>query len=489
MSAQPIAETKSGMLRGRNEDGVTAFLGVPYAAPPTGPNRWRAARPHPGWAGVRDATAYGPSAPQPRPPQPHPLIGFHGEPPFDEDCLTLNIWTPAADDARRPVVVWLHGGGFLTGSGNLDRYATDTFARNGDIVAVSINYRLGPLGFLSGLGDPNAWLTDQIAAVQWIAENIAAFGGDPERITLAGQSGGAFAIAALAQHPSTRGLFQRVILQSMPFAWELIGADIAVERTRALARHLGHGEHIDALREEPWERLILGTQAVMAEYAAFGVWSLAYTPVLDPETIPRHPMETLASADVDMILGWTRDEAAFAFGVDPRYGTATRDQVIDWAATRYSDIDAAAVLAGGLSPGEAVVRIVGDVMFRAPGLRMAQERADAARPAYVYQFDVSSPMGPAVGAAHCLELPFTFGNLDRWSAAPFARGFEPESAERITDTLHRAWIGFIRDGDPTHAGLPSWPAYRSGAPAVLTVGDETRIDPAPTVPIIGADRS
>jgi para-nitrobenzyl esterase len=219
MTELAITSTTSGTLRGRAEDGLCVFRGVPYAAPPVGAARWKAAQPHPGWDGVRDATEYGPSAPQPWLPGGLPPIGSHGQPPFDEDCLTLNVWTPAIDDYRRPVLVWIHGGGFLTGSGNLPFYAGDTFARDGDVVAISINYRLGPLGFLSGVGDANVWLTDQAAALRWIAANAAAFGGDPTRITLAGQSGGAFSIAALAQHPGTRGLFQRGFCRARRWAW------------------------------------------------------------------------------------------------------------------------------------------------------------------------------------------------------------------------------------------------------------------------------
>lgn len=221
MTDQPIVNTTTGRLRGRAEDGLLAFRGIPRAAPPVGPARWRAARSHPGWAGVRDTTQYGPSAPQPWMPGGSPVIGTHGDPPFAEDRLTLNLWTPGLDDARRPVLVWIHGGGFLTGSGNMPAYATDTFARDGDLVGISINYRLGPLGFLAGAGDENVWLTDQVASLQWIAGNVEAFGGDQDRITLAGQSGGAFSIAALAKHPGARDLFHRGILQSPPLGLEL----------------------------------------------------------------------------------------------------------------------------------------------------------------------------------------------------------------------------------------------------------------------------
>jgi para-nitrobenzyl esterase len=316
MTTAPTVSTTTGVLRGRVEEGLCVFRGVPYAAPPVGEGRWRAASPHQGWDGVREATAYGPSAPQPWQPGGLPVIGTHGDPPFDEDCLTLNVWTPGVDDARRPVLVWIHGGGFHTGSGNLPYYATDNFARDGDLVAISINYRIGPLGFLAGLGEENVWLTDQVAALRWIADNVAVFGGDPSRVTLMGQSGGAFSIAALAQHPQTRALFQRGILQSPPLGLELSTRAEAHERTRSLARHLGHDD-VEALRAEPWERLIQGTIGVLGEYAAFGEWVLAYVPVIDEATMPRHPLEGLVDSAVDVLIGWTRDEATFAFGADP----------------------------------------------------------------------------------------------------------------------------------------------------------------------------
>lgn len=453
------------------------FRGVPYAAPPAGDARWKAARPHPGWDGVRDATEYGPSAPQPWIPGGMPPLGEHGVPPFGEDCLTLNLWTPGIDGARRPVMVWIHGGGFLTGSGNLPFYACDTFARDGDVVAITINYRLGPLGFLSGVGDANVWLTDQIAALQWIVANVAAFGGDPARITLVGQSGGAFSIAALAQHPATRGLFQRGILQSLPFGLDLPTAEEALDRTRSLARHLGHDD-LEALREEPWERLIGGTIGVLGEYARFGEWGLAFLPVIDEATIPRHPITALADADIDLVIGWTTNEASFAFGMNPQYAEATRDQVIGWASMRHGDgaaalYDAYAAESREDSPRKVLTRMVTDGIFRCGALQVADERADS-RPAYVYQFGVTSPvLDGALGAPHCMELPFTFANISRWGPAPFVQGIPAELVERVTGALHNAWIGLIRDGHPDHDAVPPWRPYTAEDRAVLVIGDES----------------
>jgi para-nitrobenzyl esterase len=481
-----LVGTTSGMVRGSVEDGLHVFRGVPYAAPPVGPARWRAARPHPGWTGEHDATRCGPSAPQPWRPEGIPAIGRHGEPPFDEDCLTLNVWTPAPDEAGRPVLVWIHGGGFLSGSGNLPVYAGDTFARDGDMVAISVNYRLGPLGMLTGLGDPNAWLSDQVAALRWIAGNVAAFGGDPARITVAGQSGGAFSVAALAQHPQTRGTFQRGILQSPPAGLELPTAEAASAQTQSLARLLGH-QDVEGLRGEPWERLIQGTVGVMMGNAAFGQWNLAFLPVVDEATLPADPMAALAATDVDVLIGWTSEEAAFAFGYDPAYVATTRDQVIAWAAGRYG-ADAATALydahvaaAPGAKPLDVLIQVFSDDFFRRGALDLAARRASH-RPVHVYQFEVRTPrLDGTLNAAHCGELPFTFANIARWGSPPIVQGLPAAVIDHATDVLHNSWIGFVRDGSPRYPGGPDWRPYTDGDPAILAVGaDYARIQPATT---------
>jgi para-nitrobenzyl esterase len=477
----------SGRVRGAVEGGLSVFRGLPYAASPVGALRWRAAQPHPGWAEVRAATQAGPSAPQPWSPEGLPVLGRHGEPPFDEDCLTLNLWTPGCDRSGRPVLIWIHGGGFVSGSGNLPMYAGDTFARDGDMVAVSVNYRLGPLGFLVGLGDANLWLTDIAAAVRWVAANAAEFGGDPAQITLAGQSGGALAIGALAQLPETRGLFHRAILQSLPFAPEVVQADVAAAtaQTRELARRLGHAD-IEALRTEPWEQLVSGMLRLMVDLDQFGEWRLAFLPVIDEATMPRHPAAGLEATEADLIVGWTRDEAAFAFGADPTYASITRQQVIDWAAKRWGQHAEAmhrayAAAEPEAGPRNVLIRMYTDHLFRKGGLALADSRA-ASRPVHAYQFEVASPWnGGVLGAPHCVELPFTFANLERWTNSPLAQGFHPDVVERVSGALHQAWIAFIRTGDPNHPGVPVWPAYREGDREVLRIREDG-ILAAPDVP-------
>ncbi|MGR7003498.1 carboxylesterase family protein [Yinghuangia aomiensis] len=268
----------AGAVRGRREEGLDVFRGIPYAAPPVGDRRWRPAAPHPGWDDVRDASAFGPSAPQPH--HVDPVLGGHGFPPFDEDCLTLNVWTPGCDGARRPVLVWLHGGGFVSGSSALPIYAGDTFSRDGDLVVVTVTYRVGPLGYLylgaeDGAGDGaeagNFWLTDQLAALRWVRGNIAAFGGDPDNITVAGQSGGAFSTLSLAVHPDGGALFRRMILQSPPLGLVLPTREESLRTTRRFMDIAG-ADDVAGLRALPWEKLAEATVGMLMAAAEPGAW-------------------------------------------------------------------------------------------------------------------------------------------------------------------------------------------------------------------------
>lgn len=308
-----VVDLPAGRLRGATEHGVAVFRAVPYAAPPVGDLRWRPAQPHAGWSGTRDATADGPSAPQMYREGGDPVLGGHGSPPFDEDCLTLNVWTPAADGGRRPVLVWIHGGGFVSGSGSLPCYSGETFARDGDLVVVSINYRIGPLGYLyTGEGgegeDGNHWLSDQLAALRWVKENIASFGGDPDLITVAGQSGGAVSTAALAGHPETLGLIRRVILQSPPFGLDLPAPEAYLERTAAYLELAG-AKDVAELRTLPWQELIGAAAGLFMQTMRWGYWPTPFLPVIDGTTLRSHPAQALlngAAAGIDVMIGWTR---------------------------------------------------------------------------------------------------------------------------------------------------------------------------------------
>ncbi|WP_405496827.1 carboxylesterase/lipase family protein [Streptomyces sp. NBC_00096] len=469
----------AGRLRGATEGGLTVFRGVPYAAPPVGDLRWRPARPHPGWSGTRDATADGPSAPQMYMEGGDPVLGGHGSPPFDEDCLTLNIWTPAADGARRPVLVWIHGGGFVSGSGSLPNYSGETFARDGDLVVVNVNYRVGALGYLQpGAEDGNAegtadgggnhWLTDQLAALRWVRENIAAFGGDPDSITVAGQSGGAVSTAALAGLPEAQGLIRRVILMSPPFGLELPTPEASLERTAALLELTGVKSLAEA-RSLPWPALIGATGGLFALTTRWGYWPTPFLPVIDGVTLHRHPAEALlhgAAAGIEVMIGWTREEANFGFALDEGYAAADRDRVTARIADTFGPEAAPGAYAAyertrpGARPADVLMDLITDELFRVPALRLAEARAELGRPVWAYQFDLPSPAYDGrLGAAHCLELPFAFANFDRWAHAPLTAGLTPAVRDGLADTMHRAWIAFARTGDPNHPDMPAWDPY------------------------------
>ncbi|MDI2127582.1 carboxylesterase/lipase family protein [Yinghuangia seranimata] len=468
----PEVHTSSGRVRGGYENGLAVFKGVPYAAPPVGPLRWQPAAPHPGWSGTRDAAAFGPSAPQ-AVREGDPVLGGHGFPPFDEDCLTLNIWTPAADAAARPVLVWIHGGAYISGSSAMPNYSGETFARDGDLVVVTLTYRLGPLGLLyfggsDGEAAPgNAWLSDQAAALRWVHDNIAAFGGDPGNITVAGQSAGAQATAALAGHPDTRGLFRRAILQSVPLGMPLATPAQARASTAAFLETVGV-KNVDELRDVSWPKLVEASVELLIATLRWGHWAVPFVPVLDGSTIPRPPVDSLLDgpgADLDVLVGWTREEAAFSFAVNEMYASADREQVLgrlreslgEDAERAYAAYEAARP---GARPIDVLVDLTTDEAFRKPTLEFAEARAGQGRPVWVYEFDFPTPAHDGVlGAPHCLDLPFVFDNFDAWAHAPFIAGMEGRVRDGLAAAMHRAWIAFIRTGDPNHPALPTWVPY------------------------------
>ncbi|MEV8311147.1 carboxylesterase family protein [Streptomyces flavidovirens] len=473
-----MVDLHAGQLKGAVEAGVTVFRGVPYAAPPVGSLRWRPAQPHPGWSGVRDATVDGPSAPQMYMQGGDPVMGGHGSPPFDDDCLTLNVWTPAADDGRRPVLVWIHGGGFVSGSGSLPNYSGEAFARDGDLVMVSVNYRIGPLGYLyfgaegedtrEGDAPGNFWLTDQLAALRWVRDNIARFGGDPGSVTVAGQSGGAMSTAALAGHPEAEGLFQRVILQSPPLGLHIPTPAEYLERTAAYLEFAG-AKNPDELRDLPWPRLIEAAGQLFGQTMRWGYWPTPFLPVRDGVTLREHPAQTLlhgAAADLDVMIGWTREEANFGFALDDGYAAASRDQVLSRIAESFPDGDADEVYDAyartrpGARPVDVLMDLITDELFRVPCVDLAEARAAMGRPVWAYQFDLPTPACDGrLAAAHCLELPFVFNNFDNWSHAPLVEGFDPTVRDGLARTMHQAWIAFVRTGNPNHRDLPVWERY------------------------------
>ncbi|MFF3215789.1 carboxylesterase/lipase family protein [Streptomyces sp. NPDC002886] len=490
----PVVNTRSGAILGVVEGDLAVFKGVPYAEPPVGPLRWRPAQPHAGWTGILDATAYGAGSPQ-AVREGDPILGGHGVPPFDEDCLTLNVWTPGTDDARRPVLVWIHGGAFISGSGAMPNYSGETFALHGDLVVVNLNYRLGPLGLLSiapddgAEGGSNLWLTDQLAALRWVQDNIAAFGGDPGNVTVAGQSAGALSTAALAAHAGGGRLFHRAILQSVPLAMPLATPAESQARTAAYLEIVGAKDE-DELRTVPWPSLVEATGRLLTATMEWGHWTAPFMPVLDSETAPQQPVDNLLDgpgADIDVLIGWTGEESAFTFALGETYASATKEQVLrrardsfgDGAAEAYAAYEAARP---GARPIDVLIDLSTDELFRKPTLAFAEARALRGRPVWAYEFGFPSPAHDGrLGAPHCLDLPFVFDNFDKWSHAPFLVGMDTTIRDGLAKTVHRAWIAFIRTGDPNHPAMPRWDRYDRRSRTIMRFDTVTTVvaHPAP----------
>jgi para-nitrobenzyl esterase len=489
-------DTTGGRIEGIEKRGVLRFAGIPFAEPPVGPRRWLPPAPHPGWSGVRDASRFGPVAMQTNGTL-EALAGGSG-PDWEEDCLFLNVWTPAPDGAGRPVMVWIHGGGFSTGAGSVPWYDGSSLVQRGDVVVVTVNYRLGALGWLdlrsldwSLASSGNLGLLDQIAALEWVRDNIAAFGGDPGNVTVFGESAGGMSIGTLMGTPSAAGLFHRAIPQSGA-AHNVARPDDAAEVAEAVMEALG-ARDLEALRAVPAADLLAAQGKVSEELtrrrakrpsgAGLG---LPFSPVLDGVVLPRYPLEAIregSAAQVDLLTGSTAEEWKL-FGlmlrnvedeetILRRLGRVVEDPAELAAAYRQSRTDA--------SHDDVWTAILTDRIFRIPAIRLAEAQAEH-RPestfAYLFEWR-SSAFDGRLGSCHALDVPFTFGTLD----APGARMFTGEDAPvALSEAMQDAWTAFARTGSPAHPGLPAWPAYDKEARATMHLGDPCHLehDPGPT---------
>jgi len=476
-ATDPIVKTRSGALRGRREGAVATFRGIPYAAPPLGPLRFRPPQPLPAWTGTRDALADGPVAPQGRSRLAHVMGEF--DRPQGEDCLTLTLWTQGPDGPKRPVVVWIHGGAYMSGAGSIPWYSGEHFADEGDLVAVSINYRLGALGFLHlpGLAEGNMGLLDQVAALQWVRDNIAACGGDPENVTVVGQSAGGHAIAALMGMPAARGLFRRAILQSPPMGMDPRTPAEAAELGQAYRDILGiaAGEE-ERLRSVPVPELLKAQGALAGRTRRFAETQPPFQLVGDGTVVPADLMTP--SSDVDVMIGTTREEMAAFYTIDQSVKDAAPEQVSAFFAEMLG-ADGPAVqdeyrrMRGRATAAALLGDLNSDRRFRMHSLRFAERLAARGHPAYVFQFDWQSPAG--FEACHCIEIPFMFGNLEHWTDSPMLEGADAAVLAGLARQMHGAWTAFARSGDPNHADLAPWSPYT--LPRRVAMRFDTMSDP------------
>jgi para-nitrobenzyl esterase len=472
---EPVVKTVDGKVRGLVSDGVASFKGISYAAPPFGPNRMRPPVRPQAWDGVRDAVAFGPTAP--KPPYPAPYGQFLPEPVIaGDDCLNLNVWTPDPAQAGLPVMVWIHGGAFVNGSAAVPHYAGDRFARDG-VVCVTINYRLGCDGFLF-LDDtsPNRGLLDQIAALEWVQENIGAFGGDPGNVTIFGESAGGMSVATLLSMPKADGLFRRAIPQSGA-GHHVLPADTARVVAAELAQRLGVAPTREAFAAVPVDRLVAAQAKLSADIALNpdpGRWGetaanmMAFEPVVDGQVLPARPIDGIAAGNsrhVDLLVGANRDE--YRLFLVP---TGVADTVDDAAlplvtgALGLSASGLASYRTAGASAGDVLIDVLTDWFFRIPAIRLAEAHQGDS---YMYEFAWNSPVyGGRLGACHALEIGFVFDTLDVPGAEAMYGSSPPAE---LAAAMHKSWIDFAR------SGRPGWDAYHPDTRATMIFDVNSRL--------------
>ncbi|MFP3901920.1 MAG: carboxylesterase/lipase family protein [Acidimicrobiia bacterium] len=485
-----IVETTAGKVRGFEKQGVLQFRGIPYATA----ERFRPAVPPAPWDGVHEATEYGPIAPQ----NPSPLESMLGaqSQAGSEDCLVLNVFTPGVDGSR-PVMVWIHGGAFVAGSGHVPWYNGANLARRGDVVVVTINYRLGALGFLhlghldpAFAGSGAQGIGDQVAALRWVRDNIAAFGGDAGNLTIFGESAGAMSVGTLLATPAAEGLFHRAIAQSgaIDHTHRPEVAEWVTDRFLAAAG-LG-ADSVEGLLDLPVDEILRAQSVVETEVQQDhsrvegpGVGALTFQPVADGAIVPPAPLEAVragSAAGVPVIAGtnaheWnlfhfqaraagTLDEARLARRLERVVG---RDRVGDV-------LDVYRSARPGAGPDDLLCALMTDRVFRVPAIRLAEAQRPHAPRVSMYRFDRgTSAFDGALGACHAIEIPFVFDNLHRGGVEMFLGGLGEET-RRLARRTSAAWTTMARTGRPEHDDL-AWPAYDLERRATLL------LDHTPTV--------
>ena len=474
MSA-PVVTTAQGRVRGAAENGVAVFKGLPYAAPPFGALRFQAPAPPEPWKGVRDAKSFGPTVP--KAPYRLPFAGILEEPVIEgEECLNLNVWTPKGGGAGLPVLVWIHGGAYRNGSGAVSTYDGSAFARDG-AVCVTLNYRLGVDGFLVLDDAPNnRGLLDVVAALEWIKENIAGFGGDPGQVTIFGQSAGAMAVTTLLGMPRAQGLFKRVIAQS-GVGDRVMSHEDAAKVTQDVARRLGvppNREGFGAIRiPKVYAAQFALTQDIPrapVRWGRIGITMMPFAPVVDEDSLPQDPLDAVRSgvgADVELVLGSNTDEHRF-FLVPPGLLDQLDDKFVDAALQIYGGRPRhlrAAYDERFSTAGEFFAAAASDFFFRLPDISFAEARGAA--PTWMYEFAWRSPLyAGQLGACHYLEVPFVFDTLDTPGAALVTGAAPPQ---QIADEMHRHWLEFAATGDP------GWSRYTTERRAVMTYDLESDV--------------
>ena len=474
VTTRPVVTVSTGVVRGTRDGGLDRFLGIPYAAPPVGERRFRAPEPAAAWVGERDASAFGPTAPQ-RPYSPAIAKYLASVEVPGDDILTVNVWTPAdrAPDAALPVLVFVHGGALTRGTTALPTYDGERFARHG-IVYASIQYRLGQEGFAVLDDVPrNLGVLDQELALRWVRREIAAFGGDPARVTVMGHSAGANTLTALLALPHAKELFDRAILQSGPL--EARPPKKAGRMTREIAQRLKVATTRAGFSGVPADELVSQQTALAAGGSPLGGGPTVAL-VIGGEAVPRSPLDALlagAGRGIPVLIGSTSEE--YRLWLVPSGAVDKASWLTVTVARLAARVPARVVRAHrarrpAAKPGEVLGEVIGDILLRGPITRFADSRTAAAdSPTWVYEFRWRSPVD-GLGAAHVMELGFVFDRLGE----PDAIGIGgPDAPQTLADAMHRAWVSFVVDGDP------GWEAWSPRRPVQAFDADGGHIDYAP----------
>lgn len=493
MSSSPIGHatleevvlTRQGWLRGHRTADAVTFLGVPYAASPSGERRMKPPQPPEKWSGIRSALSYGPTAPKGAYPDRYrvmfPEMEIEGP-----DFLNLNVWAPVSG-RNCPVLLWIHGGSFTNGSGSLGEYDGSAFARDG-VVCVTINYRLAAEGFLHFAdGTANLGMLDQVAALQWVHDNIAAFGGDPDRVTIAGESAGAVSVLTLMAMPAAQGLFRQAIAQS-GYVGDLLTPELGHYMAVKLAERLDVTPTRSSVTSASPADVVVAASDLAADVELgtnLDGWlplprgATAFTPIVDPATLPVHPCDALTSGatrQVKLLVGWNRDEARLEFVTEGQVAEVNVDSVEQMAAELGLPCRAVELYRRnrpGAQPGDVLAALFTDWAFGISAIRVAERRIrGSSLDTWVYRFDHPAPGDNfGLGACHGVEIPYVFDCIGRDDMGHRV-GSSP--SQRAADTAHGVWVDFVRSGDP------GWPRYDVGLRIVGLLGESVALASDPS---------
>jgi para-nitrobenzyl esterase len=490
MDSKNIVETQSGKIRGYSENGVKIFKGIPYAEPPVGELRFRPSVPKKPWSNILDCTKFGPIVPQRK----DAFVGSDTDSEQSEkECLNLNVWTPGTDIRRRPVMFWIHGGGLSFGSGALNDGSA--LVRRGDVVVVTINYRVALFGYLYVKNEiANLGQSDQITALEWVRDNIESFGGDPDNVTIFGESAGGVAVCALMAMPGAQGLFHRVIAQS-GVCHPLVHHPPAEKNTEIILSELGLKEFdIEALCKIPTQKIVeVGTRLELE--ARQKGRNFPYGIFVDGKTLLEHPLAAVGKGlaqDISLIVGTNQDEAKLYTAMRPpekgfdetgllksihrilrifgKDEVQAKQLIENYRKAREGRLPA--------DPLNILDAVMTDFRFRIPAIRLAEAQSQHQSQVFSYLFNYQSPaLGGILGACHALEIPFVFGGLGEKERKIYPK--RSTETDLLSGRMMDAWTSFARTGNPSHKNIPPWVPYDRKKRSTMILGTEVKLSQDP----------